>query len=73
MTVEVRDVGNDGVTVAKVSGVVPPLVDPVLDVGVFSPCDQALLQSLAEAVGSEEVVDGLLSLCVFLLAEKRVY
>ena len=73
VAIEVRDVGDDGITVAKVCSVVPPLVDPVLDVGVFSPCDQALLQGLAEAVGSDEVVDGLFGLRVLLLAQQRVY
>lgn len=72
VAVKVGDVGHDGVTVGQVRGIVPPLVNPVLDVGVFSACNQPLLQFLAEAVGRDEVVDGLFGILVLLLAEKRV-
>lgn len=70
--VEVAHVGDDGVPVAHVGGLVPPFRDPVARVGVLSARDQALLEGLAWAAGCDEVVYGFCGGLVFRGGEQRV-
>jgi len=70
--VEVGDVGDDGVAVAQVGGVVPPLGQPILDVGVGGALEEALLQRLALAAGADEGLDGLGGALILGGGEERV-
>ena len=68
--VEVADVGDNGIAVGEVGCVVPPLVDPVLVLGVLATSDELLLELATRAVGGNKGINGLLAVLELLLAEK---
>ena len=55
--VEVADVGDHGVAIGKVRRLVPPVIDPVLNIGVLPPGDKLLLQLSANTTGLDEFLD----------------
>lgn len=69
--VEVADVRDDRIAVGQVSSVVPPLVDPVLGLGVLGLGDELLLELAADAAGLDKVGDGSLGVLEFLGGQQR--
>ena len=71
--VEVRDIRNDGIAISKVCGLIPPIVYPVLHVGVLTPGHQSHLKCLASTARLDKVLDRPLSVFEFRFAKKGAY
>ncbi|KAF1738016.1 Adenylyl cyclase-associated protein [Beauveria bassiana] len=67
--VKVADIGDNGVAVAEVGGIVPPLIDPVLGLGVGGLGLELLLKLAADTAGLDKFLDS--SLGVFQLGGRE--